>query len=106
MKKPKFLIFGLLAGGMLLAACTPELPQPDEPGAMSTATSTATLAEAKAKPSGQTPLAALPTASPTLEAPMATTASLTPRTELTATNLSTVSLASGQLQLLEFFAFW
>ena len=46
--------------------------------------------------------AALPTEKPEEAAP----AQPAPRTELVATDPATVSLASGKVQLVEFFAFW
>lgn len=78
---------GLLV--FLLAACAPA--------------SVATEAPAPATPETEAPVAT------TEEAPAATepAAAVTPRGDaLEATDPATVQLASGQVQLVEFFAFW
>jgi hypothetical protein len=68
-------------------------------------------------PTALTPTAAAPTAIPTLEPPTVLPATEIPATsapiavpevkeEFVATDPSTVQLAAGQPQLVEFFAFW
>lgn len=66
-------------------------------------TPTATLPAAPAaSPTSARPLTAVPAVPERATA----TAARPPRTEIVATDPTTVNLASGQVQLVEFFAFW
>jgi hypothetical protein len=110
----------LLAMAMLLlAACSSEAPATTQPPvsneaqpAIATETGEPVVeaetaaAVTQSVPITQAPVDIAPTA--TSEQAQATAASIkpTPRPDLRATDPTTVSLASGQVQLVEFFAFW
>jgi hypothetical protein len=102
MKNHTFLLLGVLA--LLLAACSPQTATED-PSLLAQPTALATAVQPSA-----TPLAEV--ASPTTEAaptealpPTAIAVATSRGPDLHATDPSTVSLASGQLQLVEFFRF-
>jgi len=110
MYRRRFFLFPLALGlSALLAACSSgggggnptERPASYTPPA----------AEASATPEGYPlPPETPPTSAPPQPYPQPTEAGAvappTPRQELTATDPASVQLASGQVQLLEFFAFW
>ncbi len=93
MMKPRifFLTFGLVA--VLLASCAPQATPPP------TALSAVTQEEATQAPESATQPQV------TLEAPTVAAAATSRGPNLEATDPATVSLASGQLQLVEFFRF-
>lgn len=102
MKNRSFLLLGMLA--FLLAACAPQAAT-EVPALPAQPTALATTVQPSA-----TPLADVP--SPTAEAaptealaPTVFTVATSRGPELHATDPSTVSLASGQLHLVEFFRF-
>lgn len=111
---PLFLAFIVV----LLAACSsaaPAIPQaataePTE--AAELPTSEPVLDTGGDAPGGQNPQATIPAVEPTPDVSSTEPADHpdnikpTPRPDLHATDPSTVSLASGQVQLVEFFAFW
>ena len=86
--KLRFYLLGLLLGVWALAACAPALPTStaDQPAAAPTAATDMIEPAAETEASSQ---------------PMVTV-----RQELGATDPAGVSLASGKVQLVEFFAFW
>jgi hypothetical protein len=88
MMKPRifFLTFGLVA--VLLASCAPQATQPPEPLAAATQTP-----ESVTQPQV------------TADAPTVVAVATSRGPNLEATDPATVSLASGQLQLVEFFRF-
>ncbi len=100
----RFILLGLL-GVFLLSACTPkkatppppppvQLPEPSEP----------TSASAEAEMSEFAPVAPTEAISPTAEPILAIPTSR--GNKLEATDPTTVNIASGEPQLIEFFAFW
>jgi hypothetical protein len=103
------LTLGLLVA-FVLAACTPTAPAP--PPAPTTAVEPAAPAQDPAPEAEAEPPTAVPVAE---EAPPAESEApveepavvVTPRgNDLEATDPNTVNLASGEPQLIEFFAFW
>jgi hypothetical protein len=93
--------------GLLLAACTGTLPQvdPDDPSA-DIASQQQEVDEGA--PVGNVEVSEGEDAAPAPVLPESAPADVrpTPRPELSATEPSTVNLASGKPVLLEFFAFW
>lgn len=91
----------LMMLGLLLAACAPTVVAP----------TTAPVAPPTSNAPAAAPTSAPATAEPTVEVQPteAVEAAPTPhavKTELAATDPSTVQLAAGKPQLVEFFAFW
>ena len=94
----------LVLAAVLLAACAPEI-QPSQTKPMATPILAATATQAATiVPSPEEDVPTGPTLSPT---PTDVPRVVTPRGDaLEATDPETVVLASGGLQLVEFFAFW
>ncbi len=107
--KPGIIITISLLAVVLLVGCAPaaapEVTQPvlveNEPEAPLPATST--VSQPEAAPTEASSVEALPTEAPT-EAPQIVATSRGPNLE--ATDPGTYTRASGDLQLVEFFAFW
>lgn len=110
MNRKTLLTLGLLAA-FLLAACTPTVsapaPVPDN-GAMDDTAAPPTEESAPVQEEAPTaapaPTDAPAEAEPTAEEPVAVATSR--GAQLVATDPNTVNLASGEPQLIEFFAFW
>ena len=105
-RKDNFIVLGIvILTGLLLAACTGESQQVDRDPVVDTASQQQEGAEGA--PVGNVEVSegeAEPTPVPPESAPA--DVKPTPRPELSATDPSTVNLASGSPQVLEFFAFW
>jgi hypothetical protein len=104
-RKDNIVIGTLIFTGLLLAACTGatqpvesdlfvDAPPQQEEGAEGTPAGNMEVPEGKAAPTSISTESATADVQPT------------PRPELIATDPSTVNLASGSPQVLEFFAFW
>ena len=107
MTRKTIIIFmgALVLTGLLLAACTGATQQADRDPNVDTAPSQQEAEEGA--PVGNLDVQegeSDPTPIPPESAP--TDVKPTPRPELSATDPATVSLASGEPQLVEFFAFW
>jgi hypothetical protein len=100
----------LVIAGLLLAACapaaTPQTAQPKAPeqAAVATAKPAATQPTSQEAPT-EIDATEAPAAVPT-DVPTAATTKRPVKTELEATDPTTVQLAAGKPQLVEFFAFW
>jgi hypothetical protein len=104
-------LFGLLIAGLALSACAapPAAPVVEQPVVQATTAPPAqpaypAPAQVAAPAEGSAP-AAYPAPAETTAAEQ-TQARPTPRPGLEASDPATVSLASGKVQLVEFFAFW
>jgi uncharacterized protein involved in high-affinity Fe2+ transport len=97
MKTRFFLPLSLLL--LLLAACAPQTAAPEAPAATQAGVNPPAAATATAQPAAVEPSATQPVAVEVL--PVATSRG----PDLHATDPSTVNLASGQLQFVEFFRF-
>ena len=114
MKLRSILTVGLLAV-VLLIGCTPAaVPEPTQPEAVTQPAptenkpevpppATATISQPEAAPTEAPPTQVLPTEVPT-EVPQVVATSRGPNLE--ATDPASYSRVSGDLQLVEFFAFW
>jgi hypothetical protein len=122
----KKIIYLALSAAWLLSACSPGAPAEVKPGAVTVTEQaaqteppapTAALAEATVEEAPATTVVETPTEAPrpaTQAAGVPTAAAGQPEVaacpdrgaELEATNPADVQLASGKLQLVEFFAFW
>lgn len=106
-RKANFIVLGfVILAGLLLAACTGASPQVDldDPSV-----DIASQQEAdEGAPVGNVEVSEGEGAAPAPVLPESAPAEVrsTPRPELSATDPSTVNLASGKPVLLEFFAFW
>lgn len=99
------IIFLTLVLVLALTACGPETQSSESasgPVATNAAPATSMPTDVPAEPAA-TEAASATQAELSTEAPPVT---VTPRAEMEATNPGTVVLASGQPQLIEFFAFW
>ena len=105
-RKANFIVLGIVVlAGLLLAACTRPSQEVDRDPFVDTApqqqeVEEGTPAENMEVSEGEV----APTSVPSEPAPA--DVKPTPRPELSATEPSTVNLASGRPQLVEFFAFW
>jgi len=106
-RKANFIVFGFVVlTGLLLTACTGTSQQvdPDDPSAdiasqQQEGADGAPVGNVEASEGEAAPTPVPPESAPADVKP-------TPRPELSATDPSTVNLASGNPQVLEFFAFW
>ena len=99
LKKSVLLTLGLL-GILILSACAPPIPAPPP---------TQTVASENVAPENVPSEAASPTVAPIETVPPTEEVIVQPTSrgnELEATDPTTVNIASGEPQLIEFFAFW
>ena len=100
----------LLCVSLLLAACAPAIApqtaQPEAPAQVAAATEKPRVTQPASQ---ETPVVSAATDTPAAvptEEPAATPTRKPVKTELEATDPTTVNLAAGRPQLVEFFAFW
>lgn len=103
MKTRTILIFSLLAI-VLLIGCTTTAPAETQPALMENEPEVTSLAMSTASQPEATPTEAPAEEAPPTEVPQVVATSRGP--DLEATDPSTYTRASGDLQLVEFFAFW